>query len=121
MTAPDLTTIVESVARDHHERWSERVLAEAPNASIPSWDDRDGTSKHSVREAVLPAVQATLNALEPLVTQWALEAWKHAHLGDLAGERGDWTLKHIEHGRRDALSDVVNNLRALVPTSGEKP
>lgn len=60
----DLTAIVESVARDWHDRRAANERAAKPDAHIPTWEVRDAMSKHSIREAVLPIVTATLRAID---------------------------------------------------------
>ncbi|MFW7414723.1 hypothetical protein [Demequina sp. SO4-18] len=123
--APTLTAIVESVARDHHERWAERQLAVIPDASIPSWDDRDDMSKHAIREAVLPAVRATLTALMPLADGWEEWARKNereadelAEAADAAKDRSDsdykWTASQRAYTARDVHNSCAKALRGVL-------
>lgn len=65
MTAPrDLTTIVESVARDECERLREFYALGDNPIVIPAWEDTDGFTKSLIRERVLPIVTATVRAID---------------------------------------------------------
>lgn len=108
--ALDLSAIVEAAAKAFYE-------SGAPSALL-SWEDAPALVKHDFREATLPAVTATLRALEPLVGAMGAKA---AELDKRVTGEGAFdkypSQAHRAVGYRDATNYWAKQLRALMPAN----
>lgn len=111
MTAPDLTAIVESVARAEYER---KVAESGHGDCCKPWDESDPFMRAEMRESLLLTVTATLRALTPLVEEWEHLAQQNDDLGMRRAERDEDAYAQRAFGARDALRSAARQVRGIV-------